>query len=95
MDHVLFFAGLALLVAGAASLVSGAADLGRVLRVPPIAIGLVVVGYGTSMPEMGVSLQASLSGEADIAIGNVVGSNTFNVLFILVSWKGAGQTESS
>ena len=83
MVWILFVAGLALLVLGAESLVRGASKLASSLGVPPLLIGLTVVVYGTSAPEVAVSLQAALAGQADIAIGNVVGSNIFNVLFIL------------
>ncbi len=86
MDAVtlgLFIVGLALLIVGAEVLVRGAARLARSLGISPIIIGLTVVAFCTSAPEMAVGLQASLGGEADIALGNVVGSNIFNVLFIL------------
>jgi cation:H+ antiporter len=72
-----------LLVLGAEALVRGASKLASSLRVPPLIVGLTVVAYGTSTPEIAVSLQAALAGQADIALGNVVGSNIFNVLFIL------------
>lgn len=80
---ILFAAGLILLMAGAESLVRGAARLAAALGAPPLAIGLTVVAFGTSSPEALVGVQASLAGQADIALGNVVGSNIFNVLFIL------------
>jgi cation:H+ antiporter len=83
MVWILFVAGLVLLVLGAESLVRGASKLASSLGVPPLVIGLTVVAYGTSTPEIAVSLQAALAGQADIAVGNVVGSNIFNVLFIL------------
>jgi len=83
MVWILFVAGLALLVLGAESLVRGASKLASSLGVPPLLIGLTVVAYGTSTPEVAVSLRAALAGQADIAVGNVVGSNIFNVLFIL------------
>jgi cation:H+ antiporter len=76
-------AGLVLLVIGAEGLVRGAVRLAAMLGTPPLIIGLTIVAYGTSAPEMFVSLQSSLSGNADIALGNVVGSNIFNVLFVL------------
>ncbi|MEW5734027.1 MAG: calcium/sodium antiporter [Thermodesulfobacteriota bacterium] len=76
-------AGFALLIAGAELLVRGASRLARIAGLSPLVIGLTVVAYGTSMPEFAVSVKASLSGSADIALGNVVGSNIFNVLFIL------------
>jgi cation:H+ antiporter len=83
MTAVYFIAGLVLLVLGAESLVRGASKLASSLGVPPLIVGLTVVAYGTSTPEVAVSLQAALAGQADIALGNVVGSNIFNVLFIL------------
>jgi cation:H+ antiporter len=76
-------AGLALLVFGAESLVRGASRLGLSLGLSPLVIGLTVVAFGTSTPEMAVSVHASLAGQPDIAIGNVVGSNIANVLLIL------------
>ncbi|MCM2370265.1 calcium/sodium antiporter [Aporhodopirellula aestuarii] len=75
--------GLVLLVAGGEMLVRGASTIAAILRIPPLVIGLTVVAFGTSAPELGVSLQAAMSGAADVAVGNVVGSNIFNVLFIL------------
>lgn len=78
-----FAAGLALLVFGAESLVRGASRLALSLGVSPLVIGLTVVAFGTSTPEMSVSVHASLAGNPDIAIGNVVGSNIANVLLIL------------
>ncbi len=75
--------GLVLLLVGADVLVRGASALARRFSVPPLVIGLTVVAYGTSAPELAVSLQAAATGQADIALGNVVGSNIFNVLFVL------------
>lgn len=75
--------GLVLLVAGGELLVRGASRLATALNVSPLVIGLTVVAFGTSAPELAVSIQSALSGNADIAVGNVVGSNIFNVLFIL------------
>ena len=78
-----FLAGVALLIGGAEILVRGASRLAAAIGVSPLVIGLTVVAFGTSSPELAVSLQASVAGEPDIALGNVVGSNVFNVLFIL------------
>jgi len=78
-----FIAGLLLLVLGAELLVKGASGVANALRVSPLVIGLTVVAFGTSAPEMAVSVVAALTGTPDIALGNVVGSNIFNVLFIL------------
>jgi cation:H+ antiporter len=77
------FGGLALLLVGAELLVAAAARLVAGLGVPPLVVGLTVVAFGTSAPELAVSLRAALDGSADLAVGNVVGSNVFNVLFIL------------
>lgn len=78
-----FFAGLTLLIAGAEALVRGASWLARALGIPPIIIGLTVVAFGTSFPELAVSVISSIKGQPDISLGNVVGSNIFNILFIL------------
>ncbi len=75
--------GLALLTFGADYLVRGAISLANRFGMPPLLIGLTVVGFGTSMPELLVSLQAALAGKPALAIGNVVGSNTANILLIL------------
>eukprot|EP01036_Dinobryon_divergens_P009291 gene9291-12419_t len=72
--------GLVLLVAGAELLVRGAARLAARFGISPLVIGLTVVAFGTSSPELAVSVQSGLSGQADIAVGNIVGSNIFNVL---------------
>ncbi|MCU0760041.1 MAG: calcium/sodium antiporter [Steroidobacteraceae bacterium] len=83
MTIVLLIAGLALLVAGGELLVRGASKLALALGISPLVVGLTVVAFGTSSPELAVSVQAVASGNVDIALGNVVGSNLFNVLFIL------------
>jgi len=81
----LFFllAGLLLLVVGAEALVRGSTRLAAAIGISPLVVGLTVVAFGTSSPELIVSLQASLAGQADIGLGNLVGSNIFNTLFIL------------
>jgi cation:H+ antiporter len=83
VTFVFFIAGFAVLVAGAELLVRGASRLAIAAGISPLVIGLTVVAYGTSTPELAVSLQSNLAGQADIAIGNVVGSNIANVLLIL------------
>ena len=75
--------GLLLLVIGGELLVRGAAALAASFRITPLVIGLTVVAFGTSTPELGVSLQAALTGNADVAVGNVVGSNIVNILLVL------------
>ena len=82
--HAIWFAaGLVALVAGANALVHGASRLALSFGLSPLVVGLTVVAFGTSAPEMAVSAGAVLGGQTDIAVGNVVGSNIFNVLFIL------------
>jgi cation:H+ antiporter len=84
LTHVLFFLlGLAALVVGAEALVRGASKIALSLGISPLVVGLTIVAMGTSSPEVAVSVGAALSGNTDIAVGNVVGSNIFNVLFIL------------
>jgi len=83
MVLVLFALGFVLLIVGAEALVKGSSRLAAALGISPLVIGLTVVAYGTSSPELAVSIQSSLTGQADLALGNVVGSNIFNVLFIL------------
>jgi cation:H+ antiporter len=80
---VLFLAGVVLLIGGAEALVRGSSRLASAMGISPLVVGLTVVAFGTSSPELAVSFQASLAGQPDIALGNVVGSNIFNVLFIL------------
>ena len=72
---LLLIAGAGLLLVGAESLVRGASKLASLLGISPLIIGLTIVAYGTSAPEMAVSVQSSLAGQGDIALGNVVGSN--------------------
>jgi cation:H+ antiporter len=75
--------GCLLLAAGGESLVSGSSSIARRFGVGPLVIGLTVVAFGTSAPELAVSIKAALAGQGDIAIGNVVGSNIFNITVIL------------
>ncbi|HKL52449.1 MAG TPA: calcium/sodium antiporter [Wenzhouxiangellaceae bacterium] len=83
MTILLFLVGLAFLIVGAEALVRGASRLAAVLGISPLIIGLTVVAFGTSSPELAVSVKSVFSDQASIAVGNVVGSNIFNVLFIL------------
>lgn len=79
----LILAGLAILIFGAKFLVSGAASLARKMGVSPLIVGLTVVAFGTSAPELIVNVFSALKGSADIAIGNIIGSNIVNILLIL------------
>ncbi|MBL8327962.1 MAG: calcium/sodium antiporter [Rubrivivax sp.] len=83
MNVLLFIGGLAALVFGAELMVRGASKLAMSFGISPLVVGLTIVAFGTSAPEFAVSVGAVLDGKTDIAIGNVVGSNIFNVLFIL------------
>ena len=83
MDILLLILGLALILGGANYLTDGASALAQRLRMPEFLIGLTIVAIGTSMPEMVVSVLSAINGQPDMAIGNVVGSNIFNVLLIL------------
>jgi cation:H+ antiporter len=83
MTIALFIAGVVALIAGAELLVRGASRLAASAGISPLVIGLTVVAFGTSSPELAVSLGAASAGQSDIAMGNVVGSNVLNVLLIL------------
>lgn len=78
-----FLAGLVILILGADLLVRGASRLAAAFGVSPLVIGLTIVAIGTASPEIAVSLQAALNGQGDLTLGNVLGSNIFNILFIL------------
>lgn len=78
-----FFIGLVSLVVGAKALVSGASAIGQRLRLSPLIIGLTIIAFGTSSPEIAVCSLAAYKGEGSIVIGNIVGSNIFNLLFVL------------
>ena len=79
----LFLFGLILVVWGADALVDGASSIARKFGISEFVIGLTIVGMGTSAPEMVVSFIGAIGGNADIAVGNVIGSNIFNTLLIL------------
>lgn len=83
MDILLLIVGLGLILAGANFLTDGSAAVAQRLRVPEFIIGLTIVAVGTSTPELVVSVLSALAGKSDVAIGNVVGSNIFNVFVIL------------
>lgn len=83
LTYTLFILGFVILIKGADLLVDGASSMAKRLHVPDLAIGLTVVAFGTSTPELFVNLMAGFQGNTDIAIGNVLGSNIANVLLIL------------
>ena len=80
---LLFISGLIVLILGAELLVRGASRLAAAFGVSPLVIGLTIVAIGTASPEIAVSLQAAANGQGDLTLGNVLGSNIFNILFIL------------
>ena len=83
MDILYLVIGLILIILGTNGLTDGAASIAKKLKISSLVIGLTIVGFGTSTPELSVSISSALKGSADIAIGNIVGSNIFNTLFIV------------
>ncbi len=83
MVYLMFVVGLVFLIKGADLLVDGASSVGRKFKLSPLIIGLTIVSFGTSLPELLVNIMASFSGSAGLAIGNVFGSNIANILLIL------------
>ncbi len=83
ITYMLLIVGFALLIKGADFLVKGASSIAKILRVSDLIVGLTIVAFGTSMQELVVNIFSSAEGNSDIAIGNIVGSNIFNILFIL------------
>ncbi|WP_449537519.1 calcium/sodium antiporter [Ferdinandcohnia sp. Marseille-Q9671] len=83
MTYLFLVIGFALLIKGADYFVEGSSKIAGLLNVPPILVGLTIVAFGTSSPEATVSIIAALEGNADVAVGNVVGSNIFNITFVV------------
>lgn len=83
MMYLLLLAGFFLLIKGADYFVEASSSIAKTLRVPSIIIGLTIVAFGTSAPELAVSVTAAMAGNNDIAVGNVIGSNLFNLLVVL------------
>jgi len=83
IEYILFVIGIFLLIKGADYLVSGSSSLAKRLGIPSLVIGLTVVAFGTSMPELVVNVIAAINGSGDIAFGNIIGSNISNILLIL------------
>lgn len=79
MTYILLIIGFALLIKGADYFVDGSSTIAKILNIPPILIGLTIVAFGTSSPEAAVSIASAIKGNGDIALGNVVGSNIFNI----------------
>lgn len=83
MAYIFLIVGFALLIKGADLFVDGSSNIAKLLRVPTILIGLTIVAFGTSSPEATVSIIAALEGSADVSLGNVVGSNIFNITLVV------------
>ena len=83
MEYLLLIVGFALLIKGADYFVEGSSDIARFLKIPSVIIGLTIVSMGTSAPEAAVSITAGLTGNNDIALGNIIGSNIFNLLVVV------------
>jgi cation:H+ antiporter len=83
LDYLYVLIGLVGLFFGGEALVRGSVNIARRMAISPLVIGLTVVGFGTSTPELLVSVQAALSGVPDIAVGNIIGSNIANILLIV------------
>lgn len=83
MEYILLILGFVLLIKGADFFVDGSSSVAKLLKIPPIVIGLTVVAFGTSMPELSVSVTAAVAGNNALAVSNVLGSNIFNLLVVL------------
>ena len=83
LPYIFLFGGFVLLVKGADVFVEGSSGIARFLKIPPLIIGLTIVAFGTSAPEAAVSITASITGQGGISVGNITGSNIFNVLMVL------------
>ncbi|OON98405.1 MAG: sodium:proton exchanger [Epulopiscium sp. Nele67-Bin004] len=83
MEYIVLLIGFVLLIKGADFFVEGASSIAATLRVPPLVIGLTIVAFGTSAPEMAVSVSSALDGMNAISLGNVIGSNVFNMLVVV------------
>ncbi|MBQ6809888.1 MAG: sodium:calcium antiporter, partial [Firmicutes bacterium] len=82
MEYILLLLGFVLLIKGADFAVSGGTGIAEFFRISPVIIGLTVIAFGTSLPEAAVSVTGSISGQSGIAVGNVLGSNIFNLLIV-------------
>ncbi|MCA9485687.1 MAG: sodium:calcium antiporter, partial [Nanoarchaeota archaeon] len=83
IEYLLFVIGLVFLIKGADYLVEGSSSLAKKMGVSSLIIGLTIVAFGTSMPELVVSINAALGGQSDVVFGNILGSNMSNILLVL------------
>jgi cation:H+ antiporter len=82
-EYILLIAGLFLLLKGAGYLIEGASSLGKLIKIKPLIIGLTVLAFSTSLPELTINIFSSLEGTSDIGLGNIIGSNIANILLVL------------
>ena len=83
LPYIFLIGGFVLLVKGADVFVDGSSGIARFFKIPSLVIGLTIVAFGTSAPEAAVSITASITGQTGIAVGNISGSNIFNILVVL------------
>ena len=83
LPYIFLIGGFVLLVKGADVFVDGSSGIARFFKIPSLVIGLTIVAFGTSVPEAAVSITASITGQTGIAVGNISGSNIFNILVVL------------
>ena len=83
MSYILLVIGFIFLIKGADLFVDGASSIAKTLKIPSLIIGLTIVAFGTSAPEAAVSITGAFAGANDITVGNVVGSNIFNLLVVV------------
>ncbi|MGL6154300.1 MAG: calcium/sodium antiporter [Cetobacterium sp.] len=83
MVYLLLLLSFVILIKGADVFIEGAAKVAKIFKIPELIIGIIIVGFGTSAPELAVNIAAVMKGSNDMAVGNIVGSNVFNILFIV------------
>ena len=83
MSYIMLIVGFILLIKGADWFVGGASSIAKTLKIPSLIIGLTIVAFGTSAPEAAVSITGAFAGANDITVGNVIGSNMFNLLVVV------------
>ena len=88
MEYILFMIGFIFLIKGADLFVEGSCNLARFLKVPSVIIGLTIVAMGTSAPEASVSIRAAFTGNNEIALSNIIGSNIFNIFLMHLPDQG-------
>nr|WP_307776044.1 hypothetical protein [uncultured Cetobacterium sp.] len=83
MDYILLLVSFVILIKGADIFIDGSSKVAKIFKIPELIIGIIIVGFGTSAPELAVNIAAVMKGSNELAVGNIVGSNMFNILFII------------